>query len=370
MRADPGFSSLISAPQAEIDYGALHENLRRVREAAPASRIWAVIKANGYGHGMLGVAGALDDADGLAVARAGEGVMLRERGFEQPILVLEGPLTREELNTAAAARLSIAVHHGFQLDMLEAATDIQPLEAWLKVDTGMHRLGFSLQQAKPAFDRLCRCPGVRGTPAVMTHLANADDPGDDFTREQTGRLRSVAGRLSAAGLSAANSAGVLGWPETHLDWVRPGIMLYGVSPFRGETGAMRGLKPVMTLRANLIAVNTCPAGESVGYGGTYTCSQDMPVGVVGIGYGDGYPRHAPSGTPVLLNGRRVPLVGRVSMDMLTVDLRSQPDAGVGDPVVLWGTGLPVEEIAEAAGTIAYELLCGVTARVDVREIHG
>ena len=175
--------------------------------------------------------------------------------------------------------------------------------------------------------------------------------------------------MPATQLSAANSAGILGWPETHLDWVRPGIMLYGVSPFNGETGGMRGLKPVMTLRTRLIAVNRCPAGERVGYGGVFTCPEDMPVGVVGIGYGDGYPRHAPGGTPLLLNGRRVPLIGRVSMDMLTVDLRNQPDARVGDPVVLWGEGLPVEEIAQAAGTIAYELLCGVTSRVAMREIH-
>ncbi len=361
---------MIPAPRAEIDYGALRENLGRVRDAAPQSRIWAVIKANGYGHGLLGVAGALGDADGFAVARAGEGLMLREAGLRQPILVLEGPLSPEELNAAAAARLSITVHHGFQLDMLEAVSAAPPLDVWLKVDTGMHRLGFEAHQAQSAFDRLCRCPGVQGNPGVMTHLANADDPGDPFTREQMGRLRSLAGSLPAADLSAANSAGILGWPETQLDWVRPGIMLYGVSPFLGETGAVRGLKPVMTLRANLIAVNICPAGEAVGYGGTYTCSEDMPVGVVGIGYGDGYPRHAPSGTPVLVNGRRVPLIGRVSMDMLAVDLRSQPEAGVGDQVVLWGRGLPVEEIAEAAGTIAYELLCGVTQRVAIREIQG
>jgi alanine racemase len=360
---------MILAPQAEIDYTALRENLTRVRDAAPNSRIWAVIKANGYGHGLLGVAAALGDADGVAVARVGEGLKLRESGFRQPIMVLGGPLSPDELHSAAAGRLSIGIHHGFQLEMLEAAHAVQPLDVWLKVDTGMHRLGFSPDQAKRAFDRLRRCRGVQGTPSVMTHLANADDPSDDLTREQIRRLESLITELPATGLSAANSAGILGWPETHLDWVRPGIMLYGVSPFLGETGAMRGLKPVMTLRAGLIAVNACPAGEAVGYGGTYTCSQDMPVGVVGIGYGDGYPRHAAGGTPVLLNGLRVPLIGRVSMDMLSVDLRSQPDARVGDPVVLWGKGLPVEEIAEAAGTIAYELLCGVTARVVIREIN-
>ncbi len=360
---------MILAPQAEIDYTALRENLTRVRDAAPNSRIWAVIKANGYGHGLLGVAGALGDADGVAVARVGEGLKLRESGFRQPIMVLGGPLSPDELHSAAAGRLSIGIHNGFQLEMLEAAHAVQPLDVWLKVDTGMHRLGFSPDQAKRAFDRLRRCRGVQGTPSVMTHLANADDPNDDLTREQIRRLESLITELPATGLSAANSAGILGWPETHLDWVRPGIMLYGISPFLGETGAMRGLKPVMTLRASLIAVNVCPAGEAVGYGGRYTCAQDMPVGVVGIGYGDGYPRHAAGGTPVLLNGLRVPLIGRVSMDMLSVDLRSQPDARVGDPVVLWGKGLPVEEIAEAAGTIAYELLCGVTARVAIREIN-
>jgi alanine racemase len=369
MRANPDFPPVILAPQAEIDYTALRENLSRVRDAAPNSRIWAVIKANGYGHGLLGVARALGEADGVAVARVGEGLTLRKSGFEQPIMVLEGPLSPDELHSAAAGRLSISIHHGFQLEMLEAVRTARSLDVWLKVDTGMHRLGFGAHQAKQAFDRLCGCDSVRGTPSVMTHLANADDPNDDLTREQIRRLESLTTELPATSLSAANSAGILGWPETHLDWVRPGIMLYGISPFLGETGARRGLKPVMTLRASLIAVNACPAGETVGYGGSYTCPENMPVGVVGIGYGDGYPRHTPGGTPVLLNGLGVPLIGRVSMDMLTVDLRSQPDAGVGDPVVLWGKGLPVEEIADAAGTIAYELLCGVTTRVAIREIH-
>jgi alanine racemase len=195
----------------------------------------------------------------------------------------------------------------------------------------------------------------------MTHLADADDLGDPLTPQQVRVILSLA--EPGVELSMANSAGVLGWPETHGHWVRPGIMLYGVSPFLNEVGSERGLLPVMTLEARLIARRRLRRGDRVGYGGSYVCPEDMPGGVVAIGYGDGYPRHAPSGTPVLVNGRRVPLIGRVSMDLLVLDLRSQPDAQVGDPVVLWGRGLPVEEIAALAGTIGYELLTGVTRRV-------
>jgi alanine racemase len=196
----------------------------------------------------------------------------------------------------------------------------------------------------------------------MTHLARADDPADPCTDRQCRRFLALP-ESRGTRLSIGNSAGLLAWPQTRRDWVRPGIMLYGVSPFLGETAADRDLEPVMTLETALIAIHPCAAGEAVGYGGTYVCPETLPVGVAAIGYGDGYPRHAPSGTPVLVRGRRVPLIGRVSMDLITLDLRGVPEARVGDRVTLWGRGLPVEEIAQAAGTIGYELLCGVAARV-------
>jgi alanine racemase len=265
------------------------------------------------------------------------------------------------LIAASRQGLDLVVHQGYQLELLETTPLERPLRVWLKLDSGMHRLGFSPEEAPGAARRLAACSNCEGSPRWMTHLADADDLSDPLTPQQVRLFLSLA--EPGAELSIANSAGLLGWPETYGDWVRPGIMLYGVSPFLDEVGSQRGLWPVMTLEARLIARRWLRRGERVGYGGTYVCPEDMPGGVVAIGYGDGYPRHAPSGTPVLVNGRRVPLIGRVSMDLVVLDLRSQPEARVGDPVVLWGRGLPVEEIASLAGTIGYELLTGVTRRV-------
>jgi len=277
------------------------------------------------------------------------------------LLVLEGPMSAEAFQAAAEQRIAAVLHQAQQLELLEACEAKHRLRIWIKVDSGMHRLGFLPSELATVRERVDRCPACGEVPGWLTHLANADDLADPATARQTALTLEA---LPAPGeLSIANSAGVLGWPETHSGWVRPGIMLYGVSPFVGEAGGQRGLQPVMTLEARLISVRRLRRGDPVGYGGAYVCPEDMPVGAVGIGYGDGYPRHAPSGTPVLVNGRRAPLVGRVSMDIVTVDLRAQPDAAIGDPVVLWGRGLPVEEVAAAAGTIAYELLCGVSARV-------
>ncbi|HEC16232.1 MAG TPA: alanine racemase [Sedimenticola sp.] len=355
-----------SAPRALIDLAALAHNLARVRALAPASRVLAVIKANGYGHGMIRVARALGAVDALAVARVGEGVALRRAGIFRPLVVLEGCCDLEELEQAAANRLELVVHSPEQIRLLRRHAVAEPLGCWLKVDTGMHRLGIALEQAPAACRELAACPAVAGIPRLMTHFANADDPGDPLTAEQWRRLGPLAAELKAE-VSAANSGGILGWPETHGDWVRPGIMLYGVSPFQGGRAADAGLRPVMTLQSRLIAVNHYKKGDPIGYGGAWVCPEDMTVGVASVGYGDGYPRHAPPGTPVLLKGKRVPLVGRVSMDMISLDLRSVPQARVGDPVTLWGAGLPVEEVAEAAGTIPYQLLCGVAARVDFVE---
>ncbi len=354
------------ATRAVMNLTALRHNLQISRRAAPKARHMAIIKARAYGHGMVPVAQALDDADGFGVALIEEAISLREAGISKPILILEGFTSEKDLSLIRRHNLNCVVHHETQLRILEAAEG-DPISIWLKIDTGMHRLGFKPQQAHDIYLRLQQCAAVKPPIHLMTHLANADDCDDKLTEQQVkafyDAIHFVNTTDSSAACSIANSAGVLGWPVSHADWVRPGIMLYGASPFMSGKDRDDDLKPVMTLKSELIAVNLFKKGDKVGYGGCWTCPVDMPIGVVSIGYGDGYPRHAQSGTPVLLNGKRVPLVGRVSMDMLCLDLREQPEAAVGDPVTLWGDGLPVEEIADHAGTIAYELLCSVTNRV-------
>lgn len=356
-------------PQAFIDLGALEHNLQRVRQAAPNSRVMAMVKADAYGHGMLRVADTLRDADSFGVARVSEGVQLRAAGIAKPIVVLEGFYDREELLQAAASDLHLVIHEPGQLATLQQQSLPVPVTCWLKVDTGMHRLGFSLAEAMDAYRALCDCGSVADGVGLMTHLSNADEPQNQESDHQIRLLTALITQTGAIG-SIANSGGILSWPDSHLDWVRPGIMLYGASPFNGRTGVDDGLLPVMTLRSSLIAVHHFSRGDGVGYGKTWICPEDMPVGVLAIGYGDGYPRHAPSGTPVLLNGMIVPLVGRVSMDMITVDLRTQPEAKVGDRVTLWGVGLPAETVAEHVGTISYELFCQVTDRVEFIQGRG
>lgn len=321
----------------------------------------AAVKAEGYGHGLVRVARTLD-ADAFAVACVEEALTLREAGIERPILLLEGVFEAAELPLCARHGLEIAVHHPEQARMLETARLERPVRVWLKIDTGMHRLGLEPETAPAVFQRLRNGPSVAAAIGLMSHLARADERDCDDT---LGQLRTF--EAATAGLagerSLANSAGILGWPQTHFDWVRPGIMLYGASPFVDSLAPDEDLRPVMTFHTRLISIKRLRRGEPVGYGGTWVCPEDMDVGVAAVGYGDGYPRHAPSGTPVLLDGREAALIGRVSMDMITLDLRPHPEARIGDPVVLWGEGLPVERIAQAAGTISYTLLCGVTARV-------
>ncbi len=358
------------AVRAVMDLAALRHNLRQVRRAAPAQRIIAVIKADAYGHGLLPVARALAEADVFGVACIEEALRLREAGIDTPILLLEGFFHADELPLIRRHQLQIVVHGEHQLAMLESlSTQTPSIPAWLKVDTGMHRLGFSAAALPAAWRRLRACPSIAPEPGLMTHLANADDCNDDATRRQLARFTAVRPSSSTA-VSIANSAGILAWPDSHGDAVRPGIMLYGVSPMLGERGRQRGLRPVMSLHSELISVRRCKKGDAVGYGGSWVCPEDMPVGVAAMGYGDGYPRHAPSGTPLLVNGRRAALIGRVSMDMICIDLRGLPEAAVGDPVTLWGADLPAEEIAGHASTIAYELFCGLTSRVKKDYIDG
>ncbi|WP_133511176.1 alanine racemase [Candidatus Thiosymbion oneisti] len=357
-------------PRAIIDHAALRHNLACVRRRAPDSRIWAVVKANGYGHGMVEMGTTLETADGLAVARVEEGVRLREAGITKPILVMEGFLFDDELAAARAHGFELALHRPEQVALLEQTRTTRPLRIWIKVDTGMHRLGFDPQQVPNLLARLSADPQVAGPVGLMTHLAKADDPHDRLTQLQCDRLRALDPAAHYP-LSIGNSAGILACPASRTPWVRPGIMLYGASPLIGRTAAELRLRPVMRLATRLIAVRALRRGDAVGYGSTYVCPQDMLVGVAAIGYGDGYPRHAPIGTPVLVGGRRAPLIGRISMDMINIDLRGLPTARVGDPVTLWGADLPVDEIAQWAGTISYELLCRVTSRVRMehREMH-
>lgn len=348
-----------------IDLDAARANLRRVRVLAPKSKVMAVIKADAYGHGLTRMARAFAGADAFGVACFEEAVQLREAGIRHRIVLLEGVFDAAELSGVRTHRLDIVVHSLAQLEMLERAAPGAPIPVWLKIDTGMHRLGLPLKQVPGAWQRLQVCGAVAQPLTLMTHLASAQQRGDHSVPRQLRNFESATAALSGE-RSIANSAAVMSLPAMHADWVRPGLMLYGVSPFENGAAADVELQPVMTLRSALIAVNHVRAGEAVGYGGTWTCTEDMPVGMVAMGYGDGYPRHAESGTPMLVNGKRAALIGRPSMDMLSVDLRNVPQAKIGDPVVLWGAGdgsvLPVEEVARHASTIPYQLLCSVKMR--------
>ena len=355
------------AAEASIDLQALQYNLQRVRESAKNSRVVSVIKANGYGHGMLRVAKALSSSEAFAVAKIEEALTLRNAGFIQPIVLLEGFTDANELALLAQHSIDAVVHHQYQIELLELASLPSKIKVWLKIDTGMHRLGIDLEAVRISFKRLQACGNIANEIALMTHFANADDHDDPRTSAQLKRFNNATQAIDAP-RSLANSAAILKYDESHAEWVRPGIMLYGVSPFIKGVAAEEGLKPVMTLSSKLIAINHYKKGNALGYGGSWRCPDDMAVGVVAIGYGDGYPRATRAGTPVLINGQRVPLIGRVSMDMICVDLRGLPSAAIGERAILWGEGLPVEEIAECAHTIPYELLCRVTERVRITEV--
>lgn len=351
---------------ATIHIDALRHNLAHVRALAPGSRVMAVVKADGYGHGLERVARALSGADAFGVAALSDAERLRAAGLSQPIVLLSGFDAADDLPKLRQLNVETVVHHAAQLDMLEQS-DGEPIRCWLKVDTGMHRLGFAPEAVHEAYARLVKASAVADGIALMSHFASSDEfdgsPSNGRqTREQLRLFAEATAGLPGA-RSLANSAAVLGWPDAHGDWVRPGGALYGMSVVDGKPGADFGLKPAMTLSTRLLAVNRIRKGERVGYSATWVCPEDMPIGVAAIGYGDGYPRHVPAGTPVLVNGRRASIVGRVSMDLMTIDLRGQPDAKPGDPVVLWGEALPVEEIGNAAGTIGYELTCSITRRV-------
>ncbi|GAB4175795.1 MAG: alanine racemase [Wenzhouxiangellaceae bacterium] len=349
---------------AWIDPSAIAANLAMVRARVGRARVMAVVKADAYGHGLEGLLPALSAADLLAVATIDEARAVRRHDQAVPLLLLEGPMDHDDLHAADALNLEMVVHHPEQLAWLEQARLGPGARVWLKIDTGMHRLGFAPEQAVDAYTRLRQMPGVEEV-VLMSHFACADRPDHPLNRLQIHRFDTTVRDLPGPHC-LANSAAILGLPETHRDWVRAGLLLYGVSPIDSQTGGSLGLRPAMTLSTRLIAINRVQAGESIGYGARFRAPTAMRVGVAAIGYGDGYPRNMPDGAPVLVNGRRQRLVGTVSMDMITIDLSDQPEARVGDPVELWGPSLPIEEVARHADTIPYELLCRVTRRVEYR----
>jgi alanine racemase len=346
---------------ATIDTAALTHNLSVARAQAPAAQVLAVVKADAYGHGVAHAARAFAAADGLALIERDVAVHLRESGYAGRLVLLEGLFEVAELAAAAQHRLAVVVHCEEQLRMLDAAPATAHLDVLFKLNTGMNRLGFAMAQADGALARL-RAHRAVAAITLMTHFATADE-----ARGVAWQL-DVFNRFAAArGLpcSLANSAALLRHPQTCAGWVRPGIMLYGCSPFADQAAAEFGLKPAMTLASRVIAVQQLQSGDSAGYGGAFTAKRAMRIGVIACGYADGYPRHAPTGTPVLVAGRRTGTVGRVAMDLLCCDLTDLPDAGVGAPVVLWGDGLSADEVAAAAGTVSYELLCALAPRVPV-----
>ncbi|WP_394204368.1 alanine racemase [Shewanella waksmanii] len=351
-------------PRAEISSDALQYNLQRLRQLAPNSRVMAVVKANGYGHGLLNVARSVSMADGFGLARLEEALAMRQGGVTAKLLLLEGIFRQHDLHQLVTHNIDTVVHHESQLQMLENEKLTKPVAVWMKIDTGMHRLGFSVSQFKQMYARLLACPNVAKPIHLMTHFACADEPKNPMTADQLAKFEQLTQGLNGE-RTLANSAATLYWPQTQADWIRPGIALCGVSPVVGDLGANHGLRPAMQLMSQLIAVREHKAGEPVGYGSYWRAKKDTLLGVVAIGYGDGYPRNAPEGTPVWVNGRLVPIVGRVSMDMLTVDLGIDASDKVGDAAQLWGSDLPVEVVAEHIGTIAYELVTKLTPRVAV-----
>lgn len=345
---------------ATIHLEALRHNYAVAKAAAPRSKVLAVVKANAYGHGLERAYQALGTvADGFATLELDGAVRLRERGFKGPILLLEGFFEASELDVIAGHDLSVAVHHEGQLAMLEAATLARPLDVWFKINTGMNRLGFPLARARTGLERL-GASGRAGAVTLMTHFANSDGPPGIDEAVQRFELVTQGYRFPR---SLANTAAIFAHPGTHHDVVRLGIGLYGATPFAQRTAESLGLRPAMTLASQLIAIQDLKAGECVGYGSTFRAERDMRIGVVACGYADGYPRHAPSGTPILVGDSRTRTVGRVSMDMLTVDLSTVPGAHVGTPVTLWGEGVAIDEVAVPSGTVGYELMCAVMPRV-------
>ncbi len=357
--------------RARIRLGALRHNLQVIKYKARDTRVMAVVKANAYGHGLIPVARALVDADCLAVARLSEARVLRDAGIDTPIMLLGGAFSLDDVQHVIDLRLQLCVHREEQIDWLEKSAPAS-IDIWLKIDTGMNRLGLRPKRIAKAIERLNNCAAVDEL-RLMTHLANADNTDDSTTQRQLELFVSLVTGFGGE-FSIANSAAIFGWSDElqtvadlHSEgrpWIRPGVALYGISPFPDQAGDDLGLLPVMQFESQLIAIKGIRAGDRVGYGGTWSATGDTKIGLVAAGYGDGYPRNIGSGTAVIINGRQVPVVGQISMDMSAVDLGAGANDQVGDIVVLWGDELPVEEIACRADTIPYTLVSGITDRVE------
>lgn len=349
---------------AVLHADALRHNYRISKQRAPGARSLAVVKANAYGHGLSWVVETLHDADGFCVATVDEAAEIRSMNVHARIVVLEGIQSIEDAVLAQALGLDLVVHHHSQLQWLDAAAcDLASITLWVKLDTGMNRLGFSAGQIESAWQD---CGQLSSSRVLMGHLAQADEPGSAETIDQLQRFGSIADRLKPEQLSVANSAGVLAWPESHGDLVRPGLMLYGLSPLADCSAADLDLRPVMSLRSKIISVRDCQQGDRVGYGGLYTCADARRIAVIAIGYGDGYPVAASNRAEVIIRGQRCPVVGRVSMDMTCVDVTSLASVAVDDEVILWDEELTVDEVARTTGMLNYELICGITRRVAAR----
>ncbi|SES63735.1 alanine racemase [Thorsellia anophelis] len=358
----------MKAATAIINRSALIHNYNTLKKLSPNSQLMAVVKANGYGHGALEIAKTLHFADYCGVARVDEALALRESGITSPILLLEGFVSEYCLPLLIEHQLETVIHCQEQLDMLLAFKSEQLIKVWLKLDTGMHRLGIRMEEAENAFMQLS-CSAIVEKPInLMTHFACSDELDNPLTQNQINQFDTFS-QTKAIGLSSlAASGGILFWPESRRDLNRAGIILYGVSPLTNKPAIDFDLKPVMQLESSLIAVRRHLKGESVGYNATWTGDRDTTIGVVAIGYGDGYSRSLKNGTPVLVNGREVPLIGRVSMDMITVDLGPNATDKVGDTVILWGKALPIERIALQNGLSPYELMTQLTSRLKLEYI--
>jgi alanine racemase len=354
--------------RATVSAGAFAHNLLIAKAYAGRAKVWAVLKANAYGHGLERAARALAGADGFAVLDFQEAARLRLAGVAKPILMLEGFFKAVDLPLLAKYALTPVIHNAEQVEMLRTADLGGEIDTYLKANSGMNRLGFTVDGLRAAYNAVRMHRQVRSV-TLMSHFADADGAGGVAAQMHwlEEMARPIEG-LAQAPRSLANSAALVRFAEARGDWVRPGIMLYGCSPFADESAAQLDLMPAMTLTSELIATQHLQPGERIGYGFSYEAVGELTIGVVACGYADGYPRHAPTGTPVLVNGKRTRTVGRVSMDMICVDISDIPEAYIGAPVTLWGEGLPADEVAAAAGTVSYELLCALSPRVPVAEV--
>lgn len=341
----------------------LIHNLNIIKKQALGCKVIAMIKANAYGHGLRSTALRLDEkVYSLGVASVDEALALRKINIKSPITLMSGAFEADDLFIASCQNFHLIFHEETQIEWLNNIKLPNPINAWLKIDTGMGRLGFNLESAKKAYQALSNSSQIVQPIGIISHIACADEPSHPLNKQQMDNFDSFVRSLPGS-KSLANSASIFALKESLYDVVRPGLSLYGISPLKDKSASSLGLKPVMTLQTRLVSISNAKKGSSIGYGARFICPEDMKIGVIAMGYGDGYPRSAKNGTPLLVNNKRCQLVGTVSMDMAMIDLRNCPEAKIGDPVILWGDGLPLEEVAEYTNNISYDIICGVQQRV-------